>query len=439
MNFSKPQNIFLRFTFLSFLIIGFYGCHAHKKIVKPHKKKVEHFVDDEPKDTVAFVSKYKKEILSHADSFQLLKSYKVALVLPFQLDSFFHNKAAIESSNIPKAVFPALDFYEGCLIAIDSLKKTKLNLELNVVDYSSSFQSFSPIATQKKLSEMNLLIGTLNSSDAKHVASYSYRKKINFVSPVANNFMPEFNPYYLALNPNAVIQQTKLLDLVEEKYGSKINVIVIHQANSIEENIAASSISSILQKFSGIHPVEIILNNKNFSDSAIAEFDSTKRNIVFVASNEFSFVNTVSKNVIQLANRYPITILGMPSWVNHEAMKNIFNKNVEVLITNSYLLNRSNAEYIKFHRNFTERFHVRPSELAIRGYETMLLCGLMLNKYGTKFNYFMNEPFSTVYGKIMLQKVLTHERKQTFTQYYNNQLLNIMKLSSLGFQNLKAE
>jgi ABC-type branched-subunit amino acid transport system substrate-binding protein len=428
-------------------MMAFAACHTSSVVVskKKHKKGTHEpwglntEVKAKPVDTIEYAPKHIKEILSHQDSFKTRAIYKVALILPFQLDSFYKDKKTIEYNNIPKGVYPALDFYEGCLIAIDSLKNTKLNMELTVLDYSSTHQDFQKLAVEKKIESMDLLMGTLNSSDAKIVADYAFQHKINFVSPIANSFSPEYNPYYISLNPTASNQQVKLLDMVEEKYGHNINAVIVRQDNVAESNVASTSISSLLNKFSNIHPVELVLPNRTSTDSIKYELDSTRRNVVFVASNDLVFINAVVKKLNLFSNSYLITVLGLPSWSNHENLKTIVGKKLEVFITNSYWINRSNQEQIKFHKNFTDTYHIKPSELAIRGYNTMLLCGTGLIKYGVQFNYFMgNDIYKATYGNILLKPVIAKEKKRewNYIKYYNNQQINIYSITSNGINKL---
>ncbi|MFM2226581.1 MAG: hypothetical protein RJA07_2783 [Bacteroidota bacterium] len=428
-------------------MIAFSACHTGSIVVskKKHKKgKHEPWglnteVIAKPADTIEYAPKHVKEILSHQDSFKTRTIYKVALILPFQLDSFYKDKKTIEYNNIPKGVYPALDFYEGCLIAIDSLKNTKLNMELTVLDYSSTHQDFQKLATEKKLESMDLLIGTLNSNDAKIVAGYASQHKVNFVSPIANSFSPEYNPYYISLNPTATNQQVKLLDMVEEKYGQNINTLIVRQDNVAESNVASTSIASILNKFSTIHPVELVLPNRTSTDSIKFELDSIRRNVVFVASNDVVFINAVLRKLNLFSNSYPITVLGLPSWSNHENLKTMIGKKLEVFITNSYWVNRTNQEQIKFNRNFTDKYHIKPSELAIRGYNTMLLCSAGLIKYGVRFNYFMgNEIYKATYGNILLKPVIAKEKKRewNYIKYYNNQQINIYSITPNGINKL---
>jgi hypothetical protein len=419
------------------------ACHTSSVVVSKKKhKKISHEpwgLHTEPKpvpvDTIVYAPKHIKEILLHQDSFKTKVIYKVALVLPFQLDSFYKDKKAIEYSNIPKGLYPALDFYEGVLIAIDSLKNTKINMDLTVVDFNSIHQNFEKLATEKKLESMDLLVGSLNSVDSKTIGEYAFKHKINFVSPIANSYVPEFNPYYIALNPSAAQQQLKLLNIVEEKYGKNFNALIVRQDNIAESNVASTSISSVMNKFASNHPIELVLPNRTSTDSIKYEMDSTKRNVIFVASNDIVFINAILKKLNSLSNTYPITVLGLPSWSNHDNIKNSIGKKMEVYISNSYWVNRGNQEQQKFHRNFTEKYHIRPSELAIRGYNTMLLCATQLQKYGVKFNYFSgNDAFKSTYGNILLKPIIEKEKKREFDyiKYYANQQINIYSITSNG-------
>jgi ABC-type branched-subunit amino acid transport system substrate-binding protein len=428
-------------------MMAFAACHTSDVVVskKKHKKGFHEpwglntEVKAKPVDTIEYAPSHIKEILTHQDSFKTKAAYKVALILPFQLDSFYKDKKTIEYNSIPKGVYPALDFYEGCLIAIDSLKNTKLNMELTILDYSSSLQNFSKLAAEKKLESMDLLIGTLNSNDAKVVSDFAYEHKINFVSPIANSFAPDYNPYYISLNPTAVNQQLKLLEMVEEKYGKALNVVIVRQENQAESNVANTSINTVLKKFANVHPIEMVLPNRTSTDSIKYELDSTKRNVVFVPSNDIVFINAVLKKLNAISSTYPLTVLGLPSWISHENFKNSVGKKLDVFVTNSYWINRSNPEQIKFHRNFTDKYHIRPSELAIRGYNAMLLCGTSLIKHGTRFNYFSaNEIFKSTYGNIQLKPVIAKEKKKEwdYIRYYNNQQINIYSITANGINKL---
>ena len=96
-NLLKKVNILWAVVFC---VMAFTACHTSSVVVskKKHKKGTHEpwglntEVKAKPVDTIEYAPKHIKEILSHQDSFKTKPIYKVALILPFQLDSFYKDK-----------------------------------------------------------------------------------------------------------------------------------------------------------------------------------------------------------------------------------------------------------------------------------------------------------------------------------------------------------
>ena len=70
------------------------------------------------------------------------KHYKIAVFAPIYLDSVFDGdtyKAGI--NNLPKSVLPGLDFYNGVMMAIDSLQQEGAPIEVFVYDSKNKNES----------------------------------------------------------------------------------------------------------------------------------------------------------------------------------------------------------------------------------------------------------------------------------------------------------
>src|SRR5207247_5049913 len=70
---------------------------------------------------------------------QANKKPSVAILLPLFLDSAFDAAGNYRyGKEFPKFMSPGLEFYEGVQMAIDSLKKEKVALDIHIIDTSSS-------------------------------------------------------------------------------------------------------------------------------------------------------------------------------------------------------------------------------------------------------------------------------------------------------------
>ena len=82
---------------------------------------------------------------------QIEQQIKAAIILPFMLDSISNDR------------FKMVEFYEGFLLALDSLKKGGVSVDLYLYDSGSPQQSIAPILEKPEMKEMNIIFGPMYS------------------------------------------------------------------------------------------------------------------------------------------------------------------------------------------------------------------------------------------------------------------------------------
>src|SRR4051812_10409425 len=65
---------------------------------------------------------------------------RIAVLAPLYIDSAFTDTQFIAGNTLPKTMVPALDFYNGVMMAIDSLKKENVHVEVWVYDTKKKYQ-----------------------------------------------------------------------------------------------------------------------------------------------------------------------------------------------------------------------------------------------------------------------------------------------------------
>ena len=90
-------------------------------------------------------------IVAQRDSVRAVR--QIALFVPLYLDSAFDESGSYRFDNsFPKFLNPGIEFFEGAQLAMDSLKKDGVNLELTVYDTRSNQK---PLARLLKGDELN--------------------------------------------------------------------------------------------------------------------------------------------------------------------------------------------------------------------------------------------------------------------------------------------
>ena len=167
--------------------------------------------------------------------------YKVALLIPLYLNEVGDIDISPESVVKARKARPLsfLQFYEGFMIAIDSLTKYYgLNLDLTVIDVTENLGTAQNAVSRMEKNPVDLIVGPFFSKSFDVVQEYAKSHKTLIVNPLSTREnIVEGNPYVVKLKPNAAGQLSQLASMVNRFYGDS-NVSIISQS-SISESTSA--------------------------------------------------------------------------------------------------------------------------------------------------------------------------------------------------------
>ena len=130
-------------------------------------------------------------------------NYKIAIFAPLYLDSAFDSmdNYRYAKNQFPEFINPGLEFYEGVQLALDSLSKENVPLEVFIIDSKSSQETISQQLNKPELADVDLLITLCGSNEVRTFADFGLQHSI----PVININLPNDggvrnNPYFVMLN-----------------------------------------------------------------------------------------------------------------------------------------------------------------------------------------------------------------------------------------------
>src|SRR5688500_4860586 len=128
--------------------------------------------------------------------------YQVAIFTPLFLDSAFDESTNYRYGKaFPKFINPGLEFYEGAELAIDSLNKEGLPLDVFVYDSRSGDTGINAVVKEPAFDSIDLVIGHVNAREARTIALAVAKKNIPFINATyPNNAGVTNNPNYIVLN-----------------------------------------------------------------------------------------------------------------------------------------------------------------------------------------------------------------------------------------------
>ena len=209
-----------------------------------------------------------------------MSTIKAALVLPFQED-----KRMVE-------------YYEGFLMAVDSLKRTGTSLDLYVYDSGKEVATLNTILAKSEMKTMDVIFGPMHQEQIKPLSDFAEKNNIRLVIPFSKKGEEVFNnPAIYQINT----PQSYLYSEVYEHFTRQFpNAHVIFIEPVIADKEKAEFISGLKQE----------LKSKGISMKTVDE-NATKETLKAALSNgkENIFIPTSGKDVLLMKALPQLTLL----------------------------------------------------------------------------------------------------------------------------------
>ena len=315
--------------------------------------------------------------------------YNVAFFLPFHADeanAIELDKISNGDGQLPNKTIIALQFYEGALLAIDSLKKQKLKAKIFVYDVDDK-DSLNILSILKKpeLSKMDLMIGPLNGSSFMPVAKFAKEHTIPIVSPFTQiNKILFDNVYVCKVLPSTTLQVEQMAHFVVDSFHSQ-NIILVNSGNSKE--------ISLYNTFKTA--ANIAFKQSNYKTDSLTEANSlvkienmlsqTKVNVVVLPSNNQSYVTEFLSKLNTLRDKKKIVVFGLQSWIGFDNLDFDYLNNLSLHVPSNNYIDYQNSTTQNFIKNYRDKFKTEPEIYAYQGFDIASYFISSLKKNGTGF------------------------------------------------------
>ena len=159
------------------------------KIPSSYEEVVTEEVKVIPKEEVVIQTSLNRDSLNcFHDISNSLKTYHVALLIPLYLEEADSLNFDVENPNeaiLEESSFRFLQFYYGSLIAVDSLKKQGLNIELHVYDVDDDMAKAMKVINMDEMRSMDLIIGPFFSRIFPLASNFARIFDIPIVNPLS--------------------------------------------------------------------------------------------------------------------------------------------------------------------------------------------------------------------------------------------------------------
>ncbi|MGN1216999.1 MAG: LysM peptidoglycan-binding domain-containing protein [Phocaeicola sp.] len=247
-----------------------------------------------------------EEIFSRVeDSKKEIKTIKAAVLLPFMAGT---------SANMEEQI-RMVEYYEGFLMAVDSLKKEGVSVDLYTYDTKGKEATLNNILARKEMKNMDIIFGPARSQDIDALATFADKNNIRLVIPFAPKVDQVFkNPHIYQVNT----PQSYLYSEVYEHFNRKFsgcNVIFLNASNGNREKDEFIKGMKTGLKENGISYRDFTMTD-NFYDITTV-MDTLKNNIFIPTSGKSTALVKILPQLTQIRRErpnYSMNLFGYPEW-----------------------------------------------------------------------------------------------------------------------------
>lgn len=328
----------------------------------------------------------------------LKNTYHVALILPF----FIYQNTELEQAQSGKPideqyVFPrskiAFEFYQGALLALDSLEKKlgKEKFKLFVFDSGRDTNNISEILVKPEMKTMDLIIGPLYYSAFVKTAEFAKEYQIPIVSPVAiNNKVLLGNPYVMKTQPSKTVQITRFAEYVADSFRFD-NVIIIQPAdqesassatlfNTAYKNYLTQKRDTSVSSFP-----KIIAWGSGSIGTLNTSLSKEKRNFIFIPTSSQIFATELINSLSGLHESYRVSIGGLENWLKYENIDIAYFNRFNLHIVKGGHIDNEDSNIKALRKEYVNKYGTYPGIYAMSGFETTFYFLERLNEYGKEF------------------------------------------------------
>jgi LysM repeat protein len=369
-----------------------------------------------PAETVHPLTEEKKTVSVICDTFQYNRYrdvYNVVVLLPFtqltdvqSIDSTQISNDQVsnghsqsqDNQRISNQTASFLDFYQGVLLALDSLKEIGISINLSVFDTEKNADKARALTNEKDLQEAHLIIGPAFPECLQPIAEFALEQRIPIVSPLSpNNFLLDRNPYLFQVNPSFLTQLEEFTSYIDLCSGQ--NIVLIHEADSTNMSMVngfKKMISSSINNCPSsnlIHFKEVYYSPGSpapqVQERISHSLNHDRENLILVPSNNEAFVSDLLGNLHTLSTiyKYPISTYGFPRWQRFRNVQIDYYYQLQLHLFTPFYVNYSNGKVKSFITKYRDAFRVEPSQFAFQGYDVTVFFLSAMKEYGRDFQF----------------------------------------------------
>lgn len=313
------------------------------------------------------------EEINEAENYTFYKDYieddtsiNLAILLPFKAGEYTSksSKDIFDKNQLANMV---TDFYMGAEMAIDSIKKQGVQVNLKIFDTGNRGKNIATILKDKKLENTDVVIGPFYSDKAEVVA-----RDVN--APVV---FPHYSSKQNKFTSSKLVKASPEIDSYAEYLASylkdsyKDQEIFIVSDDEKDTNIKVSKIISELKKHDSINTIHILKPEKGYIKRArfTNKMSSKRHNWVIITSDDNVVVADALNSMIGIPDEVKVQVFTLDKGNAYDKIDNNKLASVNFTYVSNTYTDEEAIETKVFNTKYLQKNNTIPSDYAVKGFD----------------------------------------------------------------------
>lgn len=285
-----------------------------------------------------------------------------------------------------------LHFYEGVLLAADSLQRAGMKLQLHVFDTNQSPSVIDSLLQLNVFKELDLIIGPVFPELQQPVVDFANKYHIPLVSPLSTaGAFEQDSPNYFKVNSTKDYLIRKTAEYITEEYFDK-NLIVLRMGeykhlpeaelvNLCREKLFLSGMNNQTNQLL-FHEYDLQAEG-TWGLSRILRNDL--ENVFIIPTSTEAQLSVAITNLNGLAAKYPITVVGLSSYQRFKSIQPEYFHHLKLNLLSPYFVDYSSPFVNRFIGKFRNNFAAEPNQFSFQGYDIAFYFMSAMFRFGKDF------------------------------------------------------
>lgn len=363
-------------------------CIPYPKGEAPQTPQLEPSDNEEPQTAPTPTPSNESLFAESKEEAKEIEQIKAAIILPFLLDGSNLN------NDQPKMV----EFYEGFLLALDSLKKDGVSVDLHLYDSGNEQQSIDSILNLPEMRNMNIIFGPVYEKHIAEAAAFADTTGIRLVIPFERDVEAVFtNPHIYQVNTPQSYFYSEVYDHFFHQFPHP-NVIFFDSPGEQEDEMIAGFKQELANRNATY--TTLIADTATNKDVIRSHFALDSENILVMTSKKSGALNNMMP-VFQLlvrdtaTTKFDVHLFGYPEYQVYTNNHLASFYEIDTYFYTSFYTNNLLPQAINYHKKYRRIYSKeivnRYPKYAILGFDIGYYFLKALHLYGTDIENRLSE------------------------------------------------